>query len=775
MVTALSVLSSALGIGLTAGMFSVGDAMLLRPMPFREPGKLLTLVSRADDGREMTYGWPDCLDIAAAGREIGEFAAYQRRGLLLAAADETEFLIAHPVTPNYFALFGVRAQVGRASVDSTGGRPQAVLGFRLWQRRFGGDAGIVGKTVVLNRRAFVVSGVMPEEFTGPLRGVATDVWVGNDAWFTVLGNRREQQERTGQFEMVARLKPGVSPARAAAVLDAAIRGPAKHRPAPAGVAGTILRADFAPSWTDSLTYGGGLLMALALILFVACANVAQLRLAQAEWRRKELGVRMALGAGAWRIARQLVVETAAISLAGALLGLLVLRVLMHKTGEFLAAGHSYVDYGLRIDGRVLGWALAAVALSVLFSGLAPARHAVRLRISEILKSEQGAAGARGGWQKNLLVAGQAAISVALFGLAVLFLTSLRNAAGVHPGLDPSKKVYAMEVIPGLKLERAVWCEQACARLAAAPGVRGATYARRLPLSGSGGGLTARVEIPGLAPMGVLLNNVGGNYFSLMGTRVVAGRAIDSNDRATSALVAVVSRTFARQVFPGRSPIGEWARIDGKMRQIVGVAEDGPSNDLHEPPAPFLFLPYAQAPSGDITLLAETVGDPAALARPIRGVLKSYDPKAIVTSGVTLREHMDSALAPDRMLASVSGGLGILGVLLTAAGLFGVLQYAVNRRTRELGLRMALGARSSEIQRLVLRDAFRLAAWGIPIGLVLLGAAARYLRSWMLGVGPLDFTAYLASAAAVLLLTLAAAWLPARRATRVDPMAALRSE
>lgn len=775
MVTALSVLSIALGIGLTAGMFSVGDAVLLRPMPFREPGKLLTVVSRGDDGREMTYGWPDCLDMAAAGREIGEFAAYQRRGLLLAAGDETELVLADPVTPNYFALFGVRAQAGRASVESVGGRPQVVLGFRLWQRRFGGDDGIVGKTVVLNRRAFVVSGVMPEEFTGPMRGVATDVWLGNDAWFTVLGNRQEQQDRDGQFEMVARLKPGVSPARAAAVLDAAIRGPGKHRPAPAGVAGTILRSDFAPSWTDSLTYGGGLLVGLALILFVACANVAQLRLAQAEWRRKELGVRMALGAGAWRIARQLVVETAVISLAGASLGLVLLRILMRKTGEFLAAGHSYVDYGLRIDSRVLGWALAAVALSVLFSGLAPARHAVRLRISEILKSEQGATGARGAWQKNVLVAGQAAVSVALFGLAVLFLTSLRNAAAVHPGLDPSKKVYAMEVIPGLKLDRAVWCEQACDRLSTVPGVRGATFARRLPLSDSGGGMTARVEIPGLAPMGVLLNNVRGNYFSLMGTRVVAGRAIDGNDRATSPLVVVVSQTFARQVFPGRSPIGEWVRIDGKMRQIVGVAEDGPSNDLHEPPAPFLFLPYAQAPADDITLMVETAGEPAALAHAIRAGLRSYDPKAIVIAAGTLRQHMDSALAPDRIRASVSAGLGILGVLLTAAGLFGVLQYAVNRRTRELGLRMALGARPAGIQWLVVRDAFRLAAWGIPAGLVLLAVAGRYLRSWMLGVGPLDPAAYLASAAAVLLLTLAAAWIPARRATRVDPMAALRSE
>jgi predicted permease len=403
-------------------------------------------------------------------------------------------------------------------------------------------------------------------------------------------------------------------------------------------------------------------------------------------------------------------------------------------------------------------------------------HVLKLNLSEVLKSEQGATGARNGSLKKLLVIGQVAVSVALFGTAAMFLASLRNAVEVRPGLDPQKKLFVMSVTKGWPIDAATWCEQACERLASVAGVRGATFARRLPLSSSGGGWTARVEIPGQAALGVHENNVGGNYFAVMGTRVVAGRGIDSNDRAGSPLVTVVSQTFTRQVFPGRNPIGEWVSIDGKMRQVVGVAEDGPSDDLHEHPQPFVYMPYGQAAaSGDITLMIETAGKPEALARTLRDELKRYDPHVTVYSSQTLKQQMDEALSQDRMMASIAGGLGIFGMLLTAAGLFGLLQYTVNRRTRELGLRMALGARPVEIQRMVLSESVRMAAWGIPIGLLMLGGAGWYVRSWLLGITPLNPLVYVSSAAAVLVLTLIAAWLPAMRATQVDPMAALRAE
>lgn len=374
--------------------------------------------------------------------------------------------------------------------------------------------------------------------------------------------------------------------------------------------------------------------------------------------------------------------------------------------------------------------------------------------------------------------GQIAGSVMLFGLAVLFFESFRNAAQVRPGFDPNKKMLVMDVAPAMKISAVSWCEQASERLGALAGVRAATYARRIPLSGSGGGLTVRVEMPGQAPLGVRLNNVAGNYFSVMGTRVLAGRGIDTKDRENSTPVVVLSQLLARQIFPGHNSLGEWISIDGKKRQVVGVAEDAPSESIHEDLAPSLYLPFAQAPSGEFTLLVETARDPATLAKTVRQELKKFDPGALVgilSPMITMRAYMRQALMIDQLMATVTTGLGIFGLLLTAAGLFGVIQYSVNRRTREIGLRMSLGAEPADITRLVVAESLRMAAFGVPIGLLLLGLVAWSVRSFVIGVTPVSPLMYTTSAAAAVVLALSAAWLPARRATRVDPMAALRAE
>jgi putative ABC transport system permease protein len=528
-------------------------------------------------------------------------------------------------------------------------------------------------------------------------------------------------------------------------------------------------------WKDDVLFGGGMAAVFGLVLFVACANVAQLRLAQNEVRRKELGVRIALGAGMWRLLRQLLMETILLSLAGAALGLQLAQLLTEKVTQLAQSVNPLTDYGIRMDYRVLGFTAAALLLAVLISGLWPALQAVRLNISEVMKQTQGSMMRGRGVQQKALIASQIAVSVTLFGVAILFLTSLHNATQVRPGIDPRKNVLALSVIPALHIPPAAWCDQVSERLAALPGVRGATYARRLPLSESGGGMTAQVEIPGMAPMGVFLNNVGRNYFSLMGTRVVAGRGIDSSDRAGAPLAVVVSQTFARTVFGNRDPLGNWIRIDGKPRQVVGVAEDGPSNDIHEKAQQFIFLPFAQAVSDDITLMVETASDPSMLERATRAEVRAFDPQSRVYAATTLQKTLDSALSPDRFIASATSALGACVVLLTMAGLFGVLLYTVNRRTRELGLRAALGAQPREIERLVLGESLRMAVIGVPIGLAGLAAAARIASSMLIGVTPLNPLAYLLSAAAAVGLALVAAWIPARRATRIDPMEALRSE
>ena len=775
--TLLCIVSIGLGIGLITGIFSLGDAMFLRPFAFDKPEEVFSLISRGDDGHWIGYGWPDYQDMVRSAGGIADLVPDSGGGGFLKTGDDTQLVWICASTPNFFQFLGLKAQVGRASFEPIRGQPSVVIGHRLWQQRFGGDPQITGKRIVLTNQSFVIAGVMPAEFTGLNRGVPTDVWVSIEDWFNLLGGAGERYRRDGhgRFAIIGRLKSGVNWQRAAVQFDAAIRGPGKYKPAPAGV-GTILEKRFAPEWNQTLILGGGLTLVLGLVLFVACANVAQLRLAQAEERNKELGIRMALGAGSWRVTRQLLVEAVLVSFAGAGAGILLAQFLMRQTSAFISSVMPILDFGLHLDYRVLAFALAAGTCSVLFSGLAPARHAVKVSVIEVLKSDQGTTGTGRTWQKKALVVGQIAVSVMLFGLAVLLFESFRNAAMIRPGFDPNQKMLVMKVAPGLRMSSLAWCEQASERLAALPGVRQATFARRLPLDLlGGGGLTVRVEIPGQALREVRLNNVAGNYFSVMGTRVLAGRGIDTTDRENSPLVVVISQLLAHQAFPGRNPLGQWVSIDGKMRQIVGIAEDSPSNWLHDDPAPYLYLPFSQMPSGEPTLLVETAGDPGVLAKAARQTLKSFDPEAMMIEMTTLRQRMHQALAIDEFTVTVSSGLGVFGFLLTAAGLFGVILYAVNRRTREIGLRMALGARAAEINKMVLSESLRMAALGVPIGLLLLTPLAWSVRSVVIGVTPLSPLMYVASAAAAAVIAISAAWLPARRATRVDPMAALRSE
>ena len=488
---------------------------------------------------------------------------------------------------------------------------------------------------------------------------------------------------------------------------------------------------------------------------------------------------MALGADRGRILGQLLLETSLIAIPGAALGLWLAHLLLGKMIDFFTAGRTSLDPGVRLDARVLAFTIAATLLSVLIAGLAPALLPLGLAISEAIKAEQGATSARTRWRQKVLIAGQASVSVALFGIALLFVQSLWNATAIRPGFEPGKKVLVMDAVPALKMPVNAWCEQVCDRLAALAGVRAATFARRLPLSDSGGGATARVEIPGQAPVAVHYNNVAGNYFSVMGTRVVAGRGIDANDRQNTQPVIVVSETFARHFFPGRNPLGEWIvlkgmYLNGTQRQVVGVVEDGPSNELHEAREPYIYFPYAQVPPEDITLMVATENEPSTLVHPVSKAIKQFDSRATLSGTRTLRQHMDAALSGDRLMATTASTLGLLSIALMAAGLFGLLQYSVTQRSRELGLRVALGAtpgknRAPGAERGAtdcgVRDSDRPRFAG----------CAWVVRSMVFGVGVLNPIVYVASAMAVLAITACSAWLPARRATRIEPMEALRAE
>jgi predicted permease len=772
----LSVLSIALGIGLTSGVFSLADALLLRPLAIDRPGEVFAATSIGDDGSPFLYGWADYEDMRNTG--VSELAAYQMRGAFLANEDGgSDMVLITPATPNYFSLLGVRAKAGRASFETSDGRPAAILGWRLWQRRFAGDAAIIGKTIVLSGQALTVAGVIPREFGGLGRGISTDVWVSTDAWFDVL-QRGSRRSRDDQFAIIGRMPRGARAEAIADRLDASIRGPGARKPAPAGRRGTYLETRFGGGWTGNLL-GSCLIAVLGLVLFVACANVALLRLVQAESRRKEIGVRKALGASRGRIMAQLFLETGLIAIPGAAFGLAMGRLLLTKATAYLSFGQSLM---IGLDQRVVAFTIVATLFSVVLAGLAPARMATRISIAEALKMQQGATGRQSGWRQTFLMAGQVAVSIALVGATLLFLGSLRNATAIRPGFDPTKKLLLVNAGPGSRTDVSEWAEQVCGRLAGLPGARAATFARRLPLSGSGGGATVRVEMPGQAPRGVRFNNVAGNYFQVMGTRILAGRGIDVNDRGPTQPVVVISESFARQFLAGRDPLRESLPIvpafrkgPPKLWQVVGIAADAPSNDLHEQTAPFVYFAYAQMPVGDLTLLLETAKEPAGLARALTQEIRRFDSRATLYGLATLEEHMDAALAPDRLMSTTATAMGLFSIGLMAAGLFGALHYAVAQRTRELALRLTLGATGQDIRRLVLGAALRIAAWGIPVGVGLLGAMAWLARSVVIGISPADPRVYAGAVILVVAIVVGAAWMPARRAIRIEPMEALRGE
>jgi predicted permease len=777
-VTVVSVLSLIIGIAVTTAAFSVADGIFLRPLAVREPHKLLSAFSRGDDGQPVRYGWPDYQAMAAAVRGRAEVVAYQGRGTTLSVPGqdgEAELMLSYAVTPNFFGVLGVAPTMGELSLRDTGGDPPVVIGWRLWRRLLGGDRQAIGRTLLLGDRAFRVAGVLPEQFTGLQRGVAYDVYISMDSWFDVLGNARERTSRDGYFDVAVRPMPGADSGELESRLDAAMRAAGGRKPAPAGSPGTYLSQRFAPGWKADMIIGGGLMLLLVLVLFTACANVAQLRLAQGEARRRELGVRMALGAAPSRIVGQLMVETALIAVPGVVIGVVMARWLTDATTTLLAAGRSYLEFGIRTDERVLAFAAVATVFTMLVAGLAPARRSVRLDIVETVKANAlRTAGSRS--ERRWLVASQMAATVALFGLAVLFFAGLCKASSIRSGLDPDRRLLAMFVArPRAVTNATAWADQLAARLAGVPGVRNVTYARRLPMSGSGGGFTVRVEMPGRPAAGVHVNHVAGNWFSTVGMRVLAGRAIDSNDRPGTASVMAISEYTARQWFPNGGAIGAWVSVGGISRQIVGVVEDGRNNNLREAREPYIYLPWMQAPFGDFMLVVETGPEPETMAETLRRELRRVNPGGQVYSTTTVKAHVATALAGDRTLTAVAAALGIACVLLTATGLFGLLRYVVASRRREFGVRLAIGAEPSAIRREVLWDALRLAAYALPAGVALLAAGARAAESLVIGVTAADPGIYLSAVCGLLVIAVGAAWLPALQATRIDPMEALRCE
>ncbi len=786
--TAVAVASLALGIGLNSAVFSVVDGMFLRPPAVQQPQQLVWIYSRAPERSGGSISYMEYLDLREQSDVFSGLVAQSRRGSLLRVNDEIEVVPTTVVSVNYFSVLGAGAMLGRtfsANLDDSEKEPVVILSYSLWQRRFGSDPQIVGKSIPLGARNCTVVGVMPRSFRGLERLVAPDIWLPATTWVAIVpGNRPELERRENRvFEVLGRLRPGIAVEQAQAQLDTIGRRleqayPATNKMRQLSAIPETRRA------ADRVRAGLLLMSVVGLVLLIACANVATLLLAQGESRRREIGVRLALGAGRRRLLRQLLTESLLLSLAGAALGLLLASWLMDLAPVLTPPGPLRID--VRLDQRVGTFTFLASLLTAVLFGLAPALRALNADVTPVLKGEEASIGRRSRrfsmW--NVLAVGQIALSVVLLSVSGLLLRSFLYTQQIDPGFDTKKNMLvimmASRSVSGPQQARALF-EGLAERLQSLPGVTRATYARRLLLAGSGGGATKEVSIPGVQlPPGrdaieIKYNQVADNYFATMGTRIVRGRGIERRDGPDTLKVVLINETMALQFWPNEDPIGRWLRTGRFEYQIVGIVEDGKINRIHEEPEPFLYFPFIQMPPGEATLLVETAGNPALLADAVKREMRSVDPQIVIFSLMTMQQHMANALYMDRMPAVVSSGLAVLGMLLAAVGLYGVMSYGVNRRTHEFGVRLAMGAQKRDLLGLVMRQGLKLALAGIPVGLFAALAATRVMSSSLYGVRPGDPLTLAASSALVLAIVLLATQGPARRATKVDPLVALRHQ
>ncbi len=793
--TLVAVLSLALGVGANTVTFSFYNGMFVRPIPAAAPGQLVALFGHRDNIGYSSISYPDLRDLAA---ERGVF-----QGLLGSsgypvsmgvAGASAEMRWSERVTPNYFDLLGLEPAAGRLfrpGVDDYDA--VVVLSWSLWQARFAGDRGVVGRTVTLNGRPATVIGVAPRGFMGTrLFTYLPELWVPLPGYLLLWqGNTEVLDNRDAEFlTVIARLQPGVSleQTRAAARTVAtrlAEQYPATKRELTLRV--FTSKAAVNP-WGFEPEAGRrtGILamVAVGLVLLIACANVASLLLARATARGREVAVRLAMGASRARLVRQLLTENLALALVGGAAGY-ALALWGNSAAASLEPSLEFASaFDPSPDGRVLVFALVASVATTLLFGLVPAWHATRTAPAQVLRDDTRASGRLGLSLREVLVVGQVTLALVLLVAAGLFARGLRSAASRHLGYDLETGVRMsldVGVLGYTPAQSDDFYRRLLERVRGLGEVVAVTHAFPVPLDGNG--WSREVAVQGRADgreaehSEILVSIIGPDYFETMGTRLRRGRDFGPGDSAGAPRVAIVNETFARRFWPDRDPIGGRLRLgmEGTPVEVVGVAEDGKYLALTEEPRPYFFLPYHQERGGRQTLIVRAARVPVGLTAALREQVRATDPAAPVFGEMTMRQHRELALSLPQTGAWTAGSFGLLALLLSASGIYGVIAYAVARRTREIGIRVALGARPGQVLALVVRRGALLAGCGIALGLAIALGTARLLQSILFGVSAFDPVTLGGIAAGLGAVALLASWLPARRAARIDPMEALRAE
>src|SRR5580658_2273578 len=790
--TFVAILSLAIGIGANTSVFSLADAILLRPLPVQHHSSLVRVDSTSQAERYGRISYPDYIDFRDHAKTLSGLVGYKNIpvGFNPNPDAPAKITIGLAVTTNFFDVLGVRPSLGRGFRADEDREPVVVISDSVWDSQFGRDPSVIGRNVKLSKVDFTVIGVAPASFPGLDRYAHESMYVPLGMTPRFAPDEKDLLGHRDRLNLSAygRLQPGRTPSEAQAELGSIARNLERAYPETNRGRGALampeLEARMRVDPDDALQTA--IFLAIAgLVLLIACANVASLLLSRARARSREIAIRLAIGASRARLVRQLLTESLLLALAGgaAGLGLALLGIQFFSTIRLPTALPLWLV--AHLDMRVLASCAIASILSGVVFGIAPALHMLRTDLSGTLKSGDAAlSGKTRRFQvRNILVVGQVAVSMLLLLIAGLLVKDFANATAFTAGfrtdhvllltLDPSLMGYKES--QGREFYR-----QLEERVSGLPGVRSVALAEHIPLGVTSSVKNIVVEGYEMArdqqSLSILANAVDEHYFNIMQIPVVGGRKFESSDTQSSIPVAIVNEAMAQTYWPKRNAIGGRIQMGKQTLQVVGIAKNIKYRDLSEHPQPFLYLPFSQQYESFMTLHVETAVDPANLAGPVLAEIRRLDAATPVQDVQTMQHFFrEGALFGNRLITQVVAAIGLFGLLLAITGLYGVIAYSVSRRTREIGIRMAIGADPGSVARLVLRQGMKLTGIGAAIGLVLSLATSQLLSSLLVGVSARDPEVYIVVPLTLAAISLLACYIPARRAARIDPLLALRQD
>jgi len=790
--TAVAILSLALGIGANAAIFSLVNTILFRPLPVFEPARLVEITPARQGSDFGNFSYPLYRDVRDRNDVLDAMAVYRFAPMSLSREGNNERIWGYIVSGNYFDVLGVNAAAGRFFNQEEdrvpGANPVAVLSYGCWRRRFGGDPDLVGKQITINSQRFDVVGIAPEGFGGTVLIFTPEIWVpAMMARQIEPGSNWLDSPNNGALFAFGRLKPGVTEAQAAQSLSALMASLVSVYPhlegvtvvlSPPGLVLPVLRK-------GTLAFSFVLMAAVALVLLIACTNLANMLLARATRRRKEVAIRLSLGASRARLIRQLLTESVLLALVGGAIGWLVALWMVNLVSAFKPPVDFTLTIDLKVDWRVLLFSLVISFISGVIFGLMPALQTTKSDLLSALKDESAAAGHRRSRLRSALVIAQVAFSLVLLVAAGLIVRSLQQVQMIGPGFKTDRTI-TMSVDLGLQgytAERGQeFYKELIARAEALPSVRSASLANYLPLALNRNSMSIYIEgqpVPRPSDVPEIQNStVWPKYLETMGIPLVDGREFTLQDDKKESRVVLVNETFARRYWPGQNALGKRisrGKADGPFWEVIGIAKDGKYWSLGEDPQPFVYFPMMRDYETSAALVINSDAEPRSLINAIRREVQQMDPNLPVYDAKTMDEHMRLSLMPLRAGAWVAGSFALLALTLAGLGIYGVMAYAVSQRTREIGIRMALGATSGNVLSLVIKQGMRLAGIGLGVGLAGSLGLTRLMSSVLYGVSATDAATFALVSSLLAAVVLAACYIPARRAAKVDPMIALRYE